>query len=182
MAALAQNFGGVRGKLFAGTTAVAIPLALALGGLAATANNAYAQDATLQPAATAQELADLSEANRAAFSYAREHGVAILIHVGMDIQNHEQPEALLAWVENEFETKFAEHGINVGIFPRMNDSAGTGLVYHVGEHIYTPPGKESPILGLQQAAELVPNVAEQGQLALELKVSEAGPENPAPHS
>lgn len=115
-----------------------------------------------------EEIAALHSGDLAATAHAAEHGVAILLHVGMDIQCHEQSEAVLAWVQEEFRSKFAEHGLYVGVFPRMNDGQGTVLTYHVGDHIYSPPG-EDPVLSLQQASDFVPDVVEQARIALQLR-------------
>lgn len=140
--------------------AAALGAAVALTPAALSAEEA-------QPTAMTEELVELQEATRQAIAYAEENGVAILLHVGLDIQNHEQSEALLQWVQDEFRRHFAEQGLDVGIFPRMNDAAGSGLVYHVGEHIYSPPGGD-PLLNLQEAANLVPDVAEQARIAIQL--------------
>lgn len=114
------------------------------------------------------ELRELAAADRAATEYAKQHGAAILLHVGKDIQDHEQSEALLAWVKDQFKTGFAKQGLEIEIFARMNDAAGTGLVYHIGDHLYTPPGSDNPLLDLQTASNLIPDVTEQARLAMEL--------------
>lgn len=150
----------------------------AVAGLAAavTPVSATAQDAAA-PAAMTEELSELREATRQAITYAEQNGVAILLHVGEDIQNHEQSEALLLWVQDEFRKKFAAHDLEVGIFPRMNDARATGLQYFVGDHIYTPVGENS-LLNLQEADAAIPAVAEQANIARQL-VS-AQPIQPAP--
>src|SRR5690606_396616 len=124
-------FGAVAGAAMT-AAAVFTPVAASAQEVIPVANTAESTRAAERP--------ELSDANRAAFAYAQQHGVAILLHVGMDMQNHEQPDALLQWVQNDFKARFAQHGIDVGVFPSMNDAAGSGLVYHVGDHIYTPSG------------------------------------------
>jgi hypothetical protein len=132
----------------------------------ATAQDVMPVANTVENARTA-EISELRAADRAATAYAKEHGVAILLHVGKDIQNHEQPEALLQWVENQFKDSFSKYGIKVGIFPSMNDAKGSGLTYHIGDHIYSPPGSNG-LFDLQTASEIVPEVVEQAKIALEL--------------
>ena len=141
----------------------------AMGALTAlTPVSAIAEDAVPTGLTHAEELEQLGQANRQAFDYAREHGVAIVLHMGDDMRNHEQPEALQAWLEQQFRDRFAAEGINVGIFPRVNlNAAASGVTYHVGNHIYEPPGQD-PILNLQEAMDYVTDVAEQGRIAIQL--------------
>lgn len=143
-----------------------------VASMAAAAFPAAAQDVTVAAeqdrSGWSEETRELAEASNAATEYARKNGVAILLHVGLDIQNHAESEALLAWVQQQFKEGFAKQGLEVGIFPRMNDAAGTGLVYHVGDTIYTPPRSERAVLDLQTASDLIPDVAEQTRISLEL--------------
>jgi len=151
--------------------AIAGALAASLSAATAAAPgyaNADEAAAACTPPTEAVQRSEFSEANGSAFAHAREHGVAILIHVGMDYQCHEEADALLQWTKDQFQQAFAQQGINVGIFTRLNDAAGTGLAYHVGDHIYTPAGSDDALIGLQTAFNLVPDVAEQGRIALQL--------------
>ena len=97
----------------------------------------------------------------------------------MDIQCHEQPEALLQWVKDQFRAGFADKGLEVGIFTSLNDAAGTGLVYHVGDSIYRA---KDPTMDLQTASDLIPDVAEQAHLAIELAQVRAAVTGPTPPS
>ena len=148
-------------RLFSAAVGAAAGIAAAVTPLSATA-----QDAAT-PAVMTEELQELREGTRQAMAYAEQNGVAILLHVGEDIQDHEQSEALLVWVQDEFRKKFAAHGLEVGIFPRMNDARATGLQYFVGDHIYTPVGENSH-LNLQEADAAIPAVAEQAYIARQL--------------
>ena len=150
-------------KIFGAVTGATLATAAVFAPVAAAAQEV----ATVTVPTHEEQREQYRQARHDAAKHAIEHGVAIILHVGMDIQSHEQPEALLAWVQNEFRTKFTEHGINVGVFPSMNDAPGTGLVYRVGDHLYSPEGAD-PLLNLKEADRLVPEVAEQGRLALGL--------------
>ncbi|WP_299810433.1 hypothetical protein [uncultured Roseibium sp.] len=153
-------------RLFGAVAGAAMTAAALFTPVAANAQEVTSVANTVETSRTA-EIAELRAADRAATAYAKEHGVAILLHVGMDIQNHEQPEDLLQWVENQFKESFAKHGIDIGIFPRTNDARGSGLTYHVGDHIYSPPGSNG-LFDLQTASEIVPDVVKQARIALEL--------------
>lgn len=126
------------------------------------------------------ELRELAAADRAATEYAKQHGAAILLHVGKDIQDHEQSEALLAWVKDQFKAGFAKQGFEIEIFTSMNDAVGTVLVYHVGDHVYTPAGEKDPLLGLQKASSFIPEVVEQARLAQELAQADLQVRSPIP--
>ncbi|MEL6172440.1 MAG: hypothetical protein AAFR02_10590 [Pseudomonadota bacterium] len=162
-------------RLFSAAVGAAAGIAAAVTPVSATAQDAAAS------AAITEELSELREATRQAIAYAEQNGVAILLHVGEDIQNHDQSEALLLWVQDEFRKKFAAHDLDVGIFPSTNlDGRATVLTYHVGDHIYVPDGSNG-VLNLQEADAAVPDVAEQAHLARQLAAAQQAqftPTNP----
>jgi len=153
-------------RVFSAAVGVAAGIAAAVTPVSTTAQDAAA------PAVMTEELHALREGTRQAIEYAEQNGVAILLHVGEDIQNHEQSEALLLWVQDEFRKKFAAHGLEVGIFPRINlGGKATGLEYFVGNHFYKPEGSNG-LLNLQEADAVIPDVAEQAHLARQLAAAQ----------
>ncbi|MEM7290511.1 MAG: hypothetical protein AAF412_09135 [Pseudomonadota bacterium] len=141
-------------------------------GLAAiTPFSAVAQDAAPTEAAVwTDELRDLRAARSAANEHASTHGAAVLLHVGMDIQNHPQREEVLAWVAETYKGHFEPYGIEIEVFPSMNDASATVLEYRIGPKPYTPVGQPDPILDLQTGVQpaVVADVAQQAALQLEL--------------
>lgn len=135
---------------------------------------AFSQEArTAESVGWTDELRELDAAAIAANAYASTHGAAILLHVGMDIQNHEQSDAVLAWVADTYKKEFAPYGIEIEVFPTMNDAPASGIEYRVGPKPYTPFGQPDPLLDLQTGVtpQVVADVAEQARLQLELALN-----------
>ncbi len=148
---------GALKKSFAGRA-----LGAGLAGLTAlTPMTAMAQDATPTAMTHEQEIAEFNEARFAAGAYARENNsVAILFHIGEDIQSMPNTDEVIAKVEAHFEQAFASHGITAEAFSRVNLNArATGLTYYYGDNIF---GATDGVidLDLQQASDAIPSVAE----------------------
>lgn len=153
-------------------------LGAGLAGLTAlTPLSAGAQDA--QPAAMTeeQELAAFGEAISAARDYARDNNsVAILFHIGEDIQAMPNRDEVIAKVEAHFEQQFASLGIEAESFSRINLNArATGLTYYYGDNVY---GNADGVinLDLQEASDSIPSVTESLRLHLQTIQAQAEPD------
>ena len=151
--------------------------AVSAGVVAAAATlpfSASAQDtAPTEAAVWTEELRELDAASLAADEHATRYGAAIILHVGMDIQNHPQRDALLEWVAETYKGHFEPYGIEIEVFPRMNDKPASVLEYRIGPKPYTPKGQPDPILDLATAEDpaVVEDVATQAALQLELALN-----------
>lgn len=152
-------------------------LAVGLAGLVAATPLAADEvtPASVEDACTSSvELCELRQAMFDAHEHGAQHGAAILLHAGADIQNHPQSEALLDWLEGQFQEKYQPYGVNIAIFPTNNDTAGSGVENIVGRSPYTPTGSDSPMMTIDVALspEVVEQVARQAQLELERRLSQ----------
>lgn len=144
------------------------------GMVALTPMAAIADDAKPTEAAVwTDELRGLDAARDAATAHATTHGAAIILHVGMDIQNHPQRDALLEWVAETYKGHFKPHGIEIEVFTSLNDAPASGLEYRIGPKPYTPKGQPDPLLDLATAEDpaVVEDVATQTALQLELALN-----------
>lgn len=151
-------------------------LGAGLAGLTAlTPLTATAQDVTPTAMTHEQEIAQFGAALSAARDYARENNsVAILFHIGEDIQAMPNRDEVIAKVEAHFEQQFASLGIAAEAFSRINLNArATGLTYYYGDARYVRPSDGVIDLDLQEASDAIPSVAESLRLLLQTKQAQA---------
>ena len=150
------------------------------GTLAATANDAYAQDPVSHTETSKNlkkktanwnnpELEELRKASDAATLYAENNiGVGILIHVGKDVPNKRVKSA--DELGQLFVKRFAALGVNAEYFLSQNgDAPSSGITYHIGHQIH---GAENgtEVKGLKTAWNSAPDVVEQLKVVKQLKL------------
>ncbi len=129
--ALADKFEGARGKLFAGATAAAVAIPLAFGGLVATANDAYAQDASIQTISTSIDIASPERVGEllgdaAGYGFSGE-GIGVVVLIGDDLRSTGKP---LEYFANGFETLFDKQGVNAVAYAAHIDSPYSGFEFY----------------------------------------------------
>lgn len=160
--ALADTFGKYRGALFAAP----LVASLALGGLAASANDAYAQDASVQTVATqGVELASDKQVGEiigdaAGYGFSGQ-GIGIVVLIGDDLRGTgKSPE----YFANGFEELFSKQGVKAEAYATHVSGQNSGFEF------YTTTQKFG-MYNLDQAMRAISQVASLSKEEQALKVS-----------